>query len=113
MLLSGGPAAPVTVLRVVNSTLLVLEWEEPFTWPYTSIQHYSISVNTSMEGWNHTRFTGNSLEFRASGQFAECAVLSFVVWANNGLADGILTTVSGGFPIGMSIAVLILHRGCK
>ncbi len=102
---TGGPSAPVPVLRMVNSGLIILDWEAPFTWPYTDIHHYSVSVNTSMENWNQT---DSSLEFRPTQEHIECTVYAFTVLANNRLADGIPGTVIGGFPIGNYIVALSL-----
>ena len=87
------------VLRGVNSSLLIIEWETPFTWPYTSIHHYIVSVNNTMEDWNQT-ITTNSLEIRASGGQVQCTAYAFTVLGNNQLADGPPGTVIGGFPIG-------------
>lgn len=102
LIAAGGPAAPVPTLRLINSTLLVLEWDSPFTWPYTTIQHYSVFVNSTSESWNLTSTNDRLLEIRANGaELEECTVYSFMVRANNGLADGQLGTVIGGFPVGM------------
>lgn len=96
----GGPAAPVPVLGVVNSSVLVLQWEAPFTWPYTSIHHYTITANNSLENWNQTVYTDTLVQIRASGRLTECTAYTFTVVANNEIADGIAGTVTGGFPIG-------------
>ena len=88
------------VLRMVNSDLIVLNWDVPFTWPYTVIDHYTVFANNSLENWNQTGLTNTSLEFRR-GRFAECTTYTFTVLANNRLADGIPGIVTGGFPISM------------
>lgn len=88
------------VLRMVNSSLLILEWEAPFTWPYTSIHHYVVSVNNSMDNWNQSSITTTSIEIRASAGQVQCTVYAFTVLGNNKLANGPPGTVIGGFPIG-------------
>ena len=90
------------VLTMINTSLMVLEWEAPFTWPHTSIHHYTISANTSQVDWNRIDYVGNSLQIKASETLAECTVYAFTVIANNELADGVPGTVTGGFPVGMS-----------
>ena len=101
--LVGGPAAPEPVLRMASFDLIALDWEPPYTWPYTSIQHYTIVVNNSLINWNQTTFPNTSLEFRSTEELETCAVYAFTVYANNGLSDGIPGTAFGGFPIGMCI----------
>ena len=96
---SGGPAAPVLQLRMISPTLLLLEWNTPFTWPNTAINHYSLSVNNSMEDWNQTILTDTSVEIRNSGMLAACTVYTFSVLANNGIANGKLGSITGGFPV--------------
>lgn len=101
----GGPGATVPVLQMVNTSLLVLQWEPPFTWPYTTIQYYTISANNSQVNWNRTGYTDTSLQIRASEGLAECAVYTFTVVARNELADGEAGSVTGGFPISMSARI--------
>ena len=99
----GGPDAPVPVLTIVNTSLLMLQWEEPFT--YYGIQHYTISANNSQEDWNRAGYADTTLLIRAPEELAECAVYTFTVVATNKLADGLPGVVTGGFPIGMSACV--------
>ncbi len=96
----GGPAAPEPVLRMTNTTDMVLEWDPPFTWPYTTIRRYKISVNNSVENWNHTVYPATSLQLTSLLQ-GECEEYTFSVLGNNGLSDGNWGYVTGGFPIGM------------
>ena len=95
----GGPAAPEPVLRMINTTNMVLEWNPPFTWPYTMISHYKISVNNSVENWNYTAYATTSLQLTSLLQ-GECEEYTFSVLGNNGLSDGKWGRVTGGFPIG-------------
>ena len=88
--------------RAINSSALQLEWDVPFTWEYTSIDHYKISVNNSMDNWNRSSWKDTSLLFMSSGGRSECRQYTFTVLANNGLSDGDPGRVSGGFPIGKS-----------
>lgn len=85
-------------MRLVNSERIILQWDVPFTWPYTTIQHYDVYSNNS--AWNQLTYTDTSLGIDVSEQVVACTVYSFTVIANNGLADGQPTTVTGGFPIG-------------
>ncbi len=96
---SGGPASPVPMLRMISSTLLLLEWNVPFTWPYTTILHYSLSFNDSMEGWNQDLITNTSVEIRARGELSPCTAITFSVSASNEIAEGQYGNVTGGFPI--------------
>ena len=96
---TGGPAAPMPTLSMISPTVLLLEWDAPFTWPYTTIQHYSLSVNNSLEDWNQAMLTSTSAEIRSSGKLAACTAYTFSVSANNGIAEGEQGNVTGGFPI--------------
>ena len=97
---------------MVNSTLLELQWEEPFTWPHTSIIDYTISANNSQENWNRTGYADTTLLISALGELAdECTVYTFTVVARNELADGVPGTVTGGFPIGMSTRGIFIQGG--
>ena len=84
---------------MVNSELIVLEWDTPFTWNHTTIEHYKIT--SSNPQWTHNMYTDTSLQLQRSASVTECAEYTFTVLANNGVAEGEATTVSGGFPIGM------------
>ena len=89
-------------LRLVNDRRIILEWSAPFTWPHTTIQHYVISSNRTLpDNFHPLLYKNTSLEFnKTSESEAVCIVYSFSVTANNGLADGETTTVTGGFPVG-------------
>ena len=95
--LIGAPGAPDVRLRMVNSELIVLEWDTPFTWNHTTIEHYKIT--SSNPHWTHTMYTDTSLQLQRSASATECAEYTFTVLANNGV-EGEATTISGGFPIG-------------
>ena len=94
----GGPGAPDVRLRTVNSELIVLEWDTPFTWNHTTIEHYKIT--SSNPDWTHTMYTDTSLQLQRPASSTECTEYTFTVLANNGVAEGEATTISGGFPIG-------------
>ncbi len=96
---SGGPAAPVPVLTMISPTDLLLEWNVPYTWPYTAIQHYKLAANNSLENWNQEMLTNTSVLIRTSGKLAVCTAYTFSVSANNGIAEGQQGNVTGGFPI--------------
>ena len=93
--LIGGPGVR---LRMVNSELIVLEWDTPFTWNHTTIEHYKIT--SSNPDWTHTMYTDTSLQLQRPASATECAEYTFTVSGSNQLADGEATTISGGFPIG-------------
>lgn len=92
------------MLKLVDSNLMILQWTIPFTWPYTNIDHYVVSSNNTLQNWNRSRVpnTNTFLELQVGdGEAAvQCAVYSFTVLANNGLANGEAAIVTGGFPIG-------------
>ena len=81
---------------MINHSLIILQWEAPFTWNYTSIQHYSVYTSNNQTNWNVTDYTEDTLEFKFTENLTECTEYNFTVVANNGLDYG---TVSGGFPI--------------
>ena len=94
----GGPAAPVPRITEISPTFLLLEWDPPFTWPYTNILHYSLSVNTSLEDWNHTLLMNTSVEIRSTDiNELEGMVYTFSVSATNEIAEGEQGQVTGGF----------------
>ena len=102
---TGGPSAPEPDIRVINSSLLVLEWEEPFSWPEYPIDHYTLEVNVDPLNSKIIPKTQTSVLLPRTGELRECRELGFSVRANNGLADSDIGTVQGGFPIGEPMMV--------
>ena len=104
-LFTGGPSAPEPAIRVINSSLYILEWEEPFTWPEFPIVRYTLyasadgyaPLNTQMIPADQTSFP-----MPLTGLIPECQEVEFSLRANNGLAESSPGTVQGGFPIGES-----------
>lgn len=82
---------------VVSSTLLVLNWEKPFTWPDHDVTRYDITQQTAGET-NHTSTTELSHTY-SSPTLNECQNVTFMVSAVSDVGPsepGVLVT---GLPI--------------
>ena len=101
------------MLKMVNKSLIILRWEAPFTWNYTTIRHYNVYIHSSLNTWNWSNYTKEMIEFRAIEDMPECTEFNFTVVASNEFGDSEMGTITGGFPISKwSISLSVCLSAC-
>ena len=101
--LPGPPLPPAPTLRVINSTALEVEWDEPFTWDEFPIQQYAVTMHNSSSDSPPQPMTvdDHSMLVTLDAETMTCSELTFEVTATNSNGESTPgTTEAGGFPVG-------------
>ena len=96
---AGPPLSPAVMSTVVNATLLVLNWEEPFTWPGHNITHYDITQHVSGEPQHSNTTQLSHMYLSPSGETpTECQNVTFMVSAVSDLGASEPDVLDTGLP---------------
>lgn len=99
--------APAVNVTSFSATELLLEWEEPFSWPGHPIMKYNIKGETSkgVDSLNTSHLSHTYTSVIPEGQRFDCEVLAviFMISAISDLGQGQPTTILTGLPAGERI----------
>ena len=104
----GAPLPPSVHSSLISASEILLQWEEPFSWPGHDILNYTVTVedngHTPSVTTNETFYSYTSM----SGQVADsCRDILFMVTAFNDVEGAIPRPAnhSNGFPIGSILTI--------
>ena len=97
-LCAGPPLSPGLTSTFVSVNELLLEWEEPFTWPDYNVIHYEIATGSTIINTSNTTY---SFIFTAGERLEDCQNFTFMVSAVSDLGKSVPSTLITGSSIGI------------
>lgn len=101
---AGPPLPPALTMRIIKANELLLEWEEPFTWPGHDILGYKVGVVSTERGnvtfYNTSQQSHTYKSLLMGVEREECEQLTFTVSAVSDVGWGQPSTIASSLPIG-------------